>query len=313
MTTIAPHIRPRGSARNLVLVASAALIAAGAAAPLAGRASAAGSAAAPRVVVTTLSTKTRSSSYGWPVKPFDRQHPVRAFLNDPRIGAKGGKAFHFGIDISAPDATAVYAVEAGTVYLDSPCAVAVVSPDRSHSFGYWHIVPVVKSHQYVARHQLLGHVGAGWEHVHFAERRGGEYVNPLRDGGLGPYVDRKAPTVDSIGLVGSALVVVAHDTPYPRVPGAWANEPVTPALLRWRVDGGSWRTAADFRATMLPRSSFLKIFTAATRQNHKGERGCFSFYLERSWKGLGRHRIDVEASDTAGNRSVFSVLVGAEA
>ena len=36
------------------------------------------------------------------------------------------------------------------------------------------------------RHQLLGYVAKGWEHVHFAERRGGVYVNPLRDGGLGP-------------------------------------------------------------------------------------------------------------------------------
>ena len=44
-------------------------------------------------------------SYGWPVKPFDVQHPVRGFFCDPRIGAKGSKAFHFGIDVSAPDGT----------------------------------------------------------------------------------------------------------------------------------------------------------------------------------------------------------------
>src|SRR4051794_4247082 len=56
-------------------------------------------------------------AYGWPVKPFDRQHPVRAFLDDPRIGANGAKAFHFGIDVAAPDGTPVYAVEGGTLYL----------------------------------------------------------------------------------------------------------------------------------------------------------------------------------------------------
>ena len=55
-------------------------------------------------------------SYGWPVKPFDEQHPVRGFFCDPRIGAKGGKAFHFGVDVSAPDGTAVYAVEGGKVH-----------------------------------------------------------------------------------------------------------------------------------------------------------------------------------------------------
>jgi murein DD-endopeptidase MepM/ murein hydrolase activator NlpD len=54
-------------------------------------------------------------SYGWPVKPFDQQHPVRGFFCDPRIGDQGGKSFHFGVDVSAPDGTAVFAVEPGTV------------------------------------------------------------------------------------------------------------------------------------------------------------------------------------------------------
>src|SRR4051812_31847593 len=61
-------------------------------------------------------------SYGWPVKPFDREHPVRAVLGDPRtsfkgpptvdslLHAKGSFSFHQGIDISAPNGTAVYPV-----------------------------------------------------------------------------------------------------------------------------------------------------------------------------------------------------------
>ncbi len=268
-----------------------------------------------RVLATTLSTQRRTSSYDWPLKPFDRQHPVRAFLNDPRIGHEGGRAFHFGIDVSAPDGTAVYAVEGGEVYFDSPRAIAVVAPDRSHSFGYWHIVPVVKSHEIVRRHQLLGHIETGWEHVHFAERRGGVYVNPLRNGGLGPYADHTAPTVAEIALAGSDLVVTAYDTPDLRVPGGWADEPVTPALLRWRVVGshgaGAWRTAADFRAAMLPHTDFQRVYTPETRQNHKGEPGCFSFYLQRGWSGSdlagGTVTVQVEASDTAGNSTVSSV------
>ena len=59
-------------------------------------------------------------SYGWPLKPFDQQHPVRGFFCDPRIGDKGGKAFHFGVDVSAPDGTAVYAVEGGTCIPKAP-------------------------------------------------------------------------------------------------------------------------------------------------------------------------------------------------
>src|SRR4029453_14847464 len=82
-------------------------------------------------------------SYGWPVKPFDVQHPVRGFFCDPRIGAKGSKAFHFGIDVSAPDGTAVYAVAGGTVHSQGAQNVAVLTRgDRSH--GYWHIVPHVR-------------------------------------------------------------------------------------------------------------------------------------------------------------------------
>jgi hypothetical protein len=262
-----------------------------------------------RVVSTTLSTARRTWSYTWPVKPFDRQHPVRAFLDDPRIGHEGGKAFHFGIDISAPDGTAVYAVEAGTVYFDSPRAIAVLAPDGTHSFGYWHIVPTVKSHQAVKRHQLLGHIDKGWEHVHFAERRHDVYVNPLRNGGLGPYADHTAPTVKSISVMGSDLVAVAYDTPDPRVPGEWANEPVTPALIRWRVGGGRWTTAVDFRAAMLSRSLFSTIYTPATRQNHKGEPGLFSFFLRRGWNDVSLLRtatIEVKAADTAGNCTVVA-------
>jgi hypothetical protein len=269
-----------------------------------------------RVVSRMLSTQPRTWSYAWPVKPFNRQHPVRAFLNDPRIGDKGVTSFHFGIDVSAPDGTAVYAVEGGKVYMDSPRAVAVVAPDGTHSFAYWHIVPVVRSHQVVRKHQLLGHIEKGWEHVHFAERCGNVYVNPLRNGGLGPYTDHTAPRVAGVGLRGSDLVATAFDTPDPSVPGAWARLPVTSALLRWRVGGGRWHTAIDSRSAMLPRGDFAQIYTPATRQNHKGKPGCFSYYLQRNWseRGLesGTVTVEVAASDTAGNCTIVSVQLTVE-
>lgn len=258
-------------------------------------------------------------AYSWPLKPFERQHPVRAFFNDPRIGdgAQHQHAFHFGIDISAPDRTPVYAVEAGKVFIQGGEAVAVLATDGSHSFGYWHINRVVTSHQYVQRHQLLGYVGSGWEHVHFAERRNGQYVNPLRPGALGPYVDRKAPTIAEVAFSTASpgrtnVVVNAFDTPDPKVPGVWRGKPVTPALLQWRIPGvTNWRTAVDFRSTMLPLSRYTSVYAPATRQNHKTEPGLFCFYVRRGWNpsalGDGTHRLQIAATDTYGNRAVATV------
>src|SRR5918912_2291325 len=117
--------------------------------------------------------------YSWPLKPFDRAHPVRGFFNDPRISG-ASRAFHFGIDISGADGTAVYAVEAGVVHLENPRAVSVAGPRGE--FGYWHIVPAVAHRQRVARHELIGHIAAPWLHVHFAEHGPDGYRNPLRAG-----------------------------------------------------------------------------------------------------------------------------------
>ena len=47
-------------------------------------------------------------AHPWPIKPFDRQHPVRGLFGDPRIGDGGGKSFHFGVDVTpstAPPST----------------------------------------------------------------------------------------------------------------------------------------------------------------------------------------------------------------
>jgi len=88
---------------------------------------------------------SESYAYRWPVKPFDRQHPVRGFFGDPRIANHGeSRQFHFGIDISAPNGTAVYATLSGRVYIHPlhDTTIAVVAPDGTE-FSYWHVVPAV--------------------------------------------------------------------------------------------------------------------------------------------------------------------------
>jgi hypothetical protein len=259
-------------------------------------------------------------AYSWPLKPFDRPHPVRAFFNDPRISGPS-EAFHFGIDVSAPNGTPVYAVEAGKVHLEDPRAISVLNGDVA--FGYWHVVPAVAHHQLVVKHQLLGHVDAPWLHVHFAERRDGTYRNPLRAGALTPWQDdtrpviakitfsRNGATVPASSVSGAVDVIAeAHDVPPIEVPPPWNDLPVTPARIRWRVVGQSgvvrrWRTPVDFTKTLLPQSAFARIYAPGTRQNHAGAPGLYRFYLAHTWTTAtlpdANYRLEVEAADLAGN------------
>jgi murein DD-endopeptidase MepM/ murein hydrolase activator NlpD len=264
-------------------------------------------------------------SYGWPVKPFNRQHPFRGYLNDPR-----GHDFHFGIDISARDGTPVYAVEAGQVFLENSRAVGVTGAART--FSYWHIEPAVRSGQRVRLHQLLGHITAGARHVHFAERVGGVCMNPLHPGGIVPYVDRTPPTVSSVEFLRNGrevdakaltgrfdIVVEAFDTTPMLVPEPWSRLPVTPMRIRWSLSYGARsivlpQTAVD-SSRQLPRERFDSIYAPGTVPNRPHDPGHYRFYLARGFRasqlptGIGRVRI--AASDTRGNRVVANVKVAA--
>ena len=280
-----------------------------------------------------------SGSYGWPLKPFDQQHPVRGFFGDPRIGESAdghveSKTFHFGIDISAPDGTAVYASTSGRIVWEPqrPETIAIRAADGT-VFAYWHIIPTVHNGQYaVAYRTVLGRIAKTWGHVHFAELVDGRYVNPLRRGAITPYTDTTRPTIHTFSFErgGKALGVsrlsgrfdlVAEtwdDTPM-AVPGKWAGKPVMPAVIRWRIrsrnDATPWQTAADFSTTIPAPNMFDAVFAPWTRQNHAWRAGRYRVQLAHDWdsRGLpdGRHTLEVEAIDTRGNRArsstVFSV------
>jgi hypothetical protein len=290
-----------------------------------------------------------AAPYPWPVKPFNRQHPVRGFLRDPRIAA-GGRTFHFGVDVTAPGGTPVYAVAPGKVSFGSPGDVAqnggiVVVEADGRNFGYWHVAPAVQPGVRVRLHGLLGHVAVqpeDWGHVHFAESTHGPtgitYWNPLRAGALTPFFDYGPPVIDAIltslppgalhGLVDFS--VKAHDnTPIEitqQNPSGWHGMPVTPARIRWRLMHATqslvpWQNAVDHRNSFhsnvqgSPGSdvNFGSVYAPDTTQNNPNMPGRFHFWLKRGFDTSrypdGNYVLEVEASDVRGNPSTRKLAV----
>lgn len=288
------------------------------------------------VAAVAAPNAVHAGSYGWPLKPFDRQHPVRGFFGDPRIGegANGhaeSKTFHFGIDISAADGTAVYATASGSIVWEPerPETIAIRADD-GRVFAYWHIIPTVRNGQTaVAYGTLLGHISRGWGHVHFAELLGGRYVNPLRRDALAPYADSTRPTIHAFSFEreGRAvqrtrlsgrfdLVAESWDETPMHVAGKWADKPVMPAVVRWRIRGersahSHWRTALDFTGTIPAPSSFDTVYAPWTRQNRPWRDGRYRVRLAANWDSSslrdGKHVLEVEAIDTRGNATRRSI------
>ena len=266
------------------------------------------------------------ASYGWPVKPFHEQHPVRGYFGDPRIGSAGVEhgTFHFGIDVSAKNGTAVYSPRdgiAGRNGLHSD--VVIVSSGGGDTFEFWHITPAVAPGARVrAFRTVVGYINKPWAHVHFSETVRGVYMNPLRPGALAPYFDRTKPVVQGIYVerngrrVGARvsgtvdLITEAWDTTPLLVAPPWSNKPVTPARIEWRLLGDrelaatSWRTAADFEGA-LPTGPFTSVYMDWTRQNLASVRGRYCFYLARGFDTHllrnGVYHVAVRVTDMRGN------------
>jgi hypothetical protein len=244
-----------------------------------------------------------AAAYGWPVRPFDKAHPIRGNFGDPRTvfqlgfladpwNGPGKFSFHNGVDISAPADTPVYPVASGIAHPSGNAQVDVVAPlpdGTRRVFQYDHIkLNVTDGQPVVARKTILGFVQASAGHVHLDEIDGFEVTNPLRKGHLTPFVDRTRPRVGSIQLTWASsgtqigpisvcgrisVSAEAFDLPPLRVPAPWTGLPLAPALVTWKVtrlDGrvliGN-RAAADFRTTVPPNSQFWTTYARGTYQN----------------------------------------------
>ena len=257
--------------------------------------------------------------YGWPVKPFDRPHPVRGNFGDPRtrfaeprsdqalLEGDGVFSFHQGVDINAPDGTPVYPVASGRVTRARGQRVTVTC-GNGRSFQYWHVDPAVHRGQAVeVGKTILGSILPMREHVHLTELREGRAVNPLMPGHLTPYRDTTSPRVLGIAvrdehgadeLTGSvhgrvSFLVEAIDTPAMPVQGRWqGGYPVTPALITWRIQGASRvvvprRVAWDVRSGVPKNEQFWEKYARGTYQNwpvfdsrhFRFERGKYLFKL----------------------------------
>ena len=282
--------------------------------------------AALAAVVALATASPAHAAYRWPVKPFDRQHPVRAYFGDPRIEGHRYSlgTFHFGIDISAPNGTAVYATLDGVASRNGLHPdVVIVSNGRGAAHEYWHVIPAVRPGDHVTAYRtVIGHVEAPWGHVHFSEAEGGVYVNPLRTGALSPYRDSTKPTVHTISFERAgdrisgtvSLVAEAWDDAPLAVAAPWNDKPVAPALVEWRVTGSratlassGWHVAADFRHA-LPTVAFTSVYAPWTRQNHPWGglgRGRYRYVIAHAFDTRtlpnGTYHLTVVAQDTAGN------------
>ncbi|HEV8686819.1 MAG TPA: M23 family metallopeptidase [Gaiellaceae bacterium] len=258
------------------------------------------------LVALALASPSQAFAYGWPVKPFHAQHPVRAFFGDPRLQGPTHQ-FHFGVDVSAPNGTPVYATISGHISFIHADAVRISA--GSVAFEYWHIVPIVRPGQQATGYRtLLGFVEKPWAHVHFSESRGGVYVNPLRAGAMGPFSDSTKPQVARIIVRanGDVLADVADETPL-AVPPPWDGLPVMPAVVRWRIDAGAWKTALDVRQTIPAASAFFSVYAPATTQNRTHVPGLYRVRLAQGLRLRSRSRIVVQVIDEAGNASVAAV------
>jgi hypothetical protein len=185
---------------------------------------------------------------GWPVRPFHRQHGLRAGLNELRLGS-----MHVGVDIQARSGTAVYAIQSGSAKVFVDPAQPTESAVQVGNYQYIHVRPAVGQGQYVVAYStVIGHIVPRAGHVHLSELRDasggsteGNLLDPLRPGGrvLAPYRDRIGPVLGRPRFRADGRVDIAAYDPQSFVERTNYYTPVlAPAALAYRVRRDGRRT-----------------------------------------------------------------------
>jgi hypothetical protein len=278
------------------------------------------------VAIAALSLAPGAAAYSWPLKPFNKQHPVRGTFGDPRyhLDAEGAlSAFHFGVDIAARDGTPVYAVAAGVVVRRHLTSVTI-GRASGRRFGYWHVQPVVRSGTHVRLHQLVGYVLKGWGHVHFAESIRGAYRNPLRRRALTPFNDHTVPSVAAVqilkadgsaadnGHIAGAINITAdvYDLPPLRLQPPWDVARLAPAAIWWNlIDSAGTVVAAgfpvDFEVSLPPNVLYGWMYAPGSYENKAHRPGHYVYQLATGFDTAtvvdGAYTLEIGASDTRNN------------
>ncbi len=169
---------------------------------------------------------------GWPIKPFHRQHAIRAGINELRPAN-----FHVAVDIQAHNNEPVYSMLSGyaSIRYEGTGDVNVDIGD----FLYWHIHPAVSPGQYVVAYKtVIGYVLEGFYHLAFSEGSPADYLNPLRPGGtLQPYTNTEPPIIGTPQIFSDGRVIVGAFGPQSVVESGYHYEtPVlAPSSLAWRL------------------------------------------------------------------------------
>jgi hypothetical protein len=181
----------------------------------------------------SIGCRPADAETGWPLKPFDRQHPIRAGLNELRP-----QSLHVAVDIQARDGARVYAVQPGVAQVLAPDG-----PDARVQVGnyiYWHINPKVSTGEVVTPFKtVLGTVMSGYGHMAFSEiGPDGQYANPLRPQGgvLRPYADHAAPVIGRPSVSRDGQVIVSAYDPQTLIRKTTYFTPVlAPAAIAYRL------------------------------------------------------------------------------
>ncbi len=214
---------------------------------------------------------------GWPLKPFQEQHMLRAGLNELRPSG-----FHLGIDIMALERQNVYAIQSGYAHILQRRGIG--ARVRIGNYIYWHVKIFVHEGQYVRAYEtVVGRMFAYYvRHLHLSEVGGsGGYLNPLRPGGrvLSPWTDYEPPVIGAPQISGDGSVTVDAFDPQSFAGVIYYATPVlAPAALAYRLftAAGTPITPLQWALRGSQRLPFSLLYSVFTPDAHSPGFLCFA-------------------------------------